>query len=32
MGYNQLKDLGFKVKYLDAVNKFKDGAYEINPN
>lgn len=33
MAYNQLKDLGFKVKYLDAVNKFgKDGGYEINPN
>jgi len=33
MAYNQLKDLGFKVRYLDAVNKFsKDGGYEINPN
>ncbi|MGC9062921.1 rhodanese-like domain-containing protein [Calditerrivibrio sp.] len=33
MAYNQFKDLGFKVKYLDAVNKFtEDGGYEINPN
>ncbi|MEF3253964.1 MAG: hypothetical protein K6348_00125 [Deferribacterales bacterium] len=33
MAYNQLKDFGFNVKYLDAVNKFqKEGGYEINPN
>lgn len=32
MGYNQLKDLGFKVKYLDSVNKFQNGGYEIIPN
>lgn len=32
MGYNQLKDFGFNVKYLDSVNKFQNGGYEIIPN
>lgn len=32
MAFNLLKDAGYKVKYLDSFNKFKDGGFEISPN
>lgn len=32
MAFNLLKEAGYKVKYLDSLNKFQNGGYEIIPN